>query len=160
MPDWGGWPRNQTQWSRMVRPHRRVRCAVVVVTVVTMSLLLSGSSPAQTGLAGPVRSVVHFRSLYPQELALGADGSVWVSDEFGGIARLRPSGRVTSYRLGGDQFIGVATDVTLGPDGALWFAALDQVGRIDTRGRGAVGTWRVRGGASARAITAGGGALW
>jgi len=78
------------------------------------------------------------------------DGSVWITDEYRGVVRLDPEGRVREYTIGEED--GVAADIVDGADGAVWFAGIETVGRIDRTGK--VETWRVGGFGLARAITA------
>ena len=93
---------------------------------------------------------------YPEHLALAGDGSLWMTDEYYGITRLDPDGRVTHYL--DDYTYDTAEDIVVGPDGAIWFAGGGTVGRIDQAGT--VASWPVGGFHLARAITAANGALW
>jgi len=83
------------------------------------------------------------------------DGSLWITDEYHGVTRLEPDGRVREYTISED---GVAADIVDGADGAVWFAGIETVGRIDRTGK--VETWRVDGFGLARAITAVDGTFW
>ncbi len=77
----------------------------------------------------------------PDGIAVGPDGALWISSEaccFGSspgdslIGRLTTGGEATTF-VGGQQ----ETDITTGPDGALWFTDADtdsSIGRITTSG--------------------------
>jgi virginiamycin B lyase len=75
-------------------------------------------------------------NLQPTSIAVGSDGDVWFTDTSsnGSIDRINADGSVTTFPLP-SQF-SWPTGLTLGPDGALWFAeSLNQaVGRITTDG--------------------------
>jgi virginiamycin B lyase len=119
-------------------------CVVVLATAVVMALC--GQAWAQTAQR------VRLPLPSPQGVAIGDDGSVWITDEDLGLARLRPDGRI--QWLARDMQIGDITNAY----GALWFAGTDAVGRIDANGT--VKTWPIPGNESGTAITAAGGALW
>jgi streptogramin lyase len=106
-------------------------------------------------VVAPNQATARLPSTWPQRLALADDGSLWITDKYAGIARLVRHGRVREFRIGGDL---PATDIVQGSDGAMWFAAIEKVGRIDSAGT--VQTWGVRGSGLARAIAAADGALW
>jgi streptogramin lyase len=91
----------------------------------------------------------------PQQIAFGSDGSIWATDEYEGVRRLEPTGRIRTYGIGSDEY---AADLVSGPDAAMWFAANDIVVRIDAGGHQS--SWRVGGFGLARAITSAGGTLW
>jgi hypothetical protein len=52
----------------------------------------------------------------PSHLALSPDGSVWMTDEYLGVTRLRPNGDTTDY-LTHDLFV---ADVAVTPDASAW----------------------------------------
>lgn len=72
----------------------------------------------------------------PRDVALGADGNLWVAQAGNGrIARVTPAGVATAFpRPDGSEVRGIAA----GPDGNLWFTASSGppyvVGRITTAG--------------------------
>jgi streptogramin lyase len=125
------------------------------VALVAGGLLLSGCGAAQAPSA-PKEETIRLPSTWPQDLALADDGSLWMTGTYGGITRLDPDGNVKSYEIDFDD--GEPVDIVQGPDGAMWFAAIESVGRIGVTGR--VETSPVDGDAMAYAITAGDGALW
>jgi len=126
-----------------------------VVALVPLVAAAGGCVHAREQPAAPKQAAVRLPSTWPQQLALADDGSVWMTDEYAGITRLGPHGRMREFTIGGDL---PATDIVKGSDGAMWFAAIEKVGRIDSTGT--VQTWRVSGFGLARAITAADGALW
>ncbi|MDA0185610.1 hypothetical protein OJ997_35220 [Solirubrobacter phytolaccae] len=72
----------------------------------------------------------------PEHVGVSADGAVWVSEQFGGLARLDPSGTAKEFLEGGEEYVnGFAS----GPDGSLWVAAdrglvqIDRLGRVTRR---------------------------
>jgi virginiamycin B lyase len=121
----------------------------VVSIVVACLLLAAGPAPASP----PEQSSVRLPRTWPHQLAVGDDGSLWMTDAYGGITRLDPGGRVTNLMVTGDL---PAEDLVRGPDGAIWFAAIETVGRLDRNGRAEI--WRTRG--LAYAITAARDGVW
>src|SRR2546425_760734 len=144
----------------MVTHSLAARAGLLGAIAIGAALLSSGSSTAKSGLTVPQIAVRHFHSISPQALAIGGDGSVWLIDEYHGISRLRPNGHVKSYGFGGDRYSDFAVDIVNGPDGAIWFAATDTVGRIDPQAAKPIRTWPVGPGWMASAITSANGALW
>jgi virginiamycin B lyase len=70
----------------------------------------------------------------PAGVAPGTDGSVWFTQNCGGLAHLL-HGKVEQYPLPGIS--GETTAIVRAPDRSLWFAedGTARIGRIDTRGR-------------------------
>ena len=118
-------------------------------------LLMSGCG-AMERPAAPKEETIRIPSTWPQQLALADDGSLWMTGTYGGITRLDPEGQFTKYEIDFDD--GEPVDIVQGPDGAMWFAAIESVGRVSETGD--IKTWPVAGYAMAYAITAGDGALW
>lgn len=102
---------------------------------------------------GPVRSTI-------QSIVAGPDGALWATQNGnyapGKIIRLETSGKVTTYKAPGPEYICV------GPDQALWFTEFgNAIGRITTDGK--LSQFRIKGSQSSFpvAIAAGpDGALW
>jgi streptogramin lyase len=136
------------------------RAALLGAIAIGAVLFSSPSSSGKSELTVPEISVRHFHTLLPQALAIGGDGSVWMTDKYYGISRLRPDGHLKSYSFGADRYSDFAVDLVTGPDGAIWFAATDTVGRIDPEGATPIRTWPVGPGWMAYAITSAYGALW
>jgi virginiamycin B lyase len=126
-----------------------------LVVAFVAGALLVGCGAAQRPSA-PEQAAIPLPSTWPQQLALAKDGSLWMTGTYGGITRLAPDGDVKSFDIDFDD--GEPVDIVQGPDGAMWFAAIESVGRIDETG--GVEIWPVDGYAMAYAITAGNGALW
>jgi hypothetical protein len=90
------------------------------------AVLLAGAAPARGvdvpphahGPAEAVYSLPRFST--PQHLALDGDGSVWITDELGGVVRLRASGQARALPTNGDD--DAPADVVAGPDGSVWIA--------------------------------------
>jgi streptogramin lyase len=83
----------------------------------------------------------------PQGITTGSDGNLWFTENGAGkIGRMTPSGVVTSFALpqvpppagspaGTAATTPHPTDITAGPDGALWFVGIPgEIGRITTTG--------------------------
>jgi streptogramin lyase len=69
---------------------------------------------------------------FPRSLDVGADGSVWFVSGFSSIARLSPSGDLTSFPIG----TGYASDIAVGPNGTVWFTStMDAIGRMTPDGQ-------------------------
>lgn len=119
-----------------------VRVTALVLLVAVPALLGAGASEQP---AEPRLTAVRLPGSVPQRLALTDDGSLWMTP---GITRLDPAGRRRRFRVD-------AVDLVKGPDGAMWFAGPETVGRIDRAGR--VRTWRD---AYGDAITVANGAVW
>jgi virginiamycin B lyase len=103
-----------------------------------------------------MQSAVKFQTkVWPEKLALGSDGSLWMTGKYRGVARLAPDGHVKLYRESLEDF---AFDLTFGPDGGLWFAGDQLIGRIDQSGHRE--TWATDDYGIPRAITVADGAIW
>ena len=123
---------------------------------VVSALLLGGAGNAAGPSATPTQSAVKLHiKVWPEKLALESDGSLWMTGKYWGVARLSPDGHLKLYRKGLEDF---AFDLTVGPDGALWFAGDQLIGRIDQAGHR--DTWLTQGYGIPRAITVADGAIW
>jgi streptogramin lyase len=75
---------------------------------------------------------------YVGEITTGADGNLWFGVELfdhGWLARMTPSGVVTSFSRDDDQAAGEPQGLVLGPDGDVWFTRIyDTVGHISPSG--------------------------
>ncbi|MGA7200449.1 MAG: hypothetical protein WBX26_01360 [Candidatus Cybelea sp.] len=83
-------------------------------------------------------SYYYYNSASPafQGIAQGSDGAYWLTDWADGvIVRLSAHGKIKRYAVKGDSDL---SDIVAGPDGALWFAQGDSVGRITTSGKIAI----------------------
>jgi streptogramin lyase len=72
----------------------------------------------------------------PEDIAVGSEGNLWVSEERGNwIARIAPAGSISKYSSGLAPGAHVG-DLTAGPEGNMWFPEIrgDQVGRIAPSG--------------------------
>jgi streptogramin lyase len=124
--------------------------------VMALAAVLLATCAAAAPAASPSQSAVRLPRAWPQQLALGSDGSIWATGAYGGVTRLDPGGHARTYEIGLDEY---AADLASGPDGAIWIAANDRIVRLDAAGHQR--SWRVVGGfALARSITSAGGALW
>ena len=104
-------------------------------------------------------------------IVTGPDGALWFTGIPGEIGRITTAGKLTEYALpqisppagsapGTSGTEALATGITVGPDGALWFGGVpDEVGRITTAG--VVTELAAGSGTTPDAITTGpDGALW
>ena len=75
----------------------------------------------------------------PTGITTGRDGAVWFTndpaDDYGSIGRITTSGAVTTYGMKDKLH---PREITVGPDKALWFTDDLGVGRMSTRGAGAI----------------------
>jgi virginiamycin B lyase len=94
------------------------------------------------------------RDTTPGHVAPAAAGSLWMTDEYGGVTRLGPDGSTNDF-VTHDGFVG---DLAVGPDGSVWIAEDVQVVRIAPTG--SVTRWKAGGHGSADAITSAGGTVW
>jgi streptogramin lyase len=81
------------------------------------------------------RTYYYYNSASPafEGIAQGSDGAYWLTDWADGvIVRLSTHGKMKKYAVKGNSDL---SDIVAGPDGALWFAQGDSVGRITTTGR-------------------------
>jgi virginiamycin B lyase len=134
---------------------RRLQVARCIVRVAAVSALLLGTCAAAAPASPPRIAKVRLPRIGPQEVALGVDGSVWTTGEYGGVTQLDRNGHIRSYGIGRDEY---GADLVSGPDGAIWVAANDVVVRIDATGRRR--SRRVGANGLAQSITSAGGALW
>jgi virginiamycin B lyase len=113
--------------------------------VAAAALLAAAVMPALAGSRGvTARPVVEFDIPsvgVPEGIAAGADGNLWFSERYTSqLGRMTPAGSFTMFQLPG--FNQMTTDITAGPDGALWFTypkstpplSGGQIGRITTSG--------------------------
>jgi streptogramin lyase len=117
--------------------------------------LLGTCAAAAAPAASPTVTEVRLARTWPQQLALGDDGSIWATGSYGGVTRLDPGGHARTYGIGEDEY---GVDLVAGPDGSIWVAANDLIVRLDTAGHRR--SWPVGGYGLARSITSAGGALW
>jgi streptogramin lyase len=113
--------------------------------VLAVTAPASGAAPADVTYKLP-------RDTDPTRIVPAPDGSVWIVEGFGSIARLDQIGRVTEFRKSGD-----VTDIALGPDGTAWLADVGVL-RIDRTGRAR--RFQLDADHSADAIAADGDGLW
>src|SRR3954454_9175437 len=101
------------------------------------------------------QSVVRLpRYTEPTQLVPATDGSLWIVERFGAIARLSPTGSLKEFLKRGNHDI---TDIAAAPDGSAWLADVDVL-RIDSTG--ATRTLRLDAGHGADAIAGDGDAVW
>lgn len=113
-----------------------------------------GNKIARITITGKISEFPLSVGAYPGGIALGSDGALWFT-ESKKVGRITAGGKIVEFQLptlGKHPFIlpedtingGFVTfrehwpgDITLGPDGALWFTERhdDRIGRIDTAGR-------------------------
>ncbi len=69
-------------------------------------------------------------------LALSREGVIWISDSFGSIVRVDPTGSVADYPLPEEEQpdLDFPGDIVEGPDHAMWFPTTGAIGRIDSKG--------------------------
>jgi virginiamycin B lyase len=93
------------------------------------------SAVARVATSGKLTgSYYYYNSASPafQGIAQGTDGAYWLTDWADGvIVRLSAHGRMKKYGVKNSDL----SDIVSGPDGALWFAQGDSVGRITTSGQ-------------------------
>jgi streptogramin lyase len=124
----------------------------VVRSLLPFALVLIAASPAR-GLADPAVSRLP-RDASPEHLAPSADGSLWTTIKYGGVAQVSPSGRVKEF-LNRSHFV---SDLAAAPDGSVWVSEDRWIDRIDAAG--AIRRWQIGGTRLGGAITSAGGAVW
>lgn len=100
----------------------------------------------------------------PQDIALGPDGNLWVTQLDGRIARISPTGEVRAFTAGITAGSG-PSGIAPGPDGNVWFAeaAGDAVARITPDGAVTefpLGLATFAGGGPSQIVTGPDGNLW
>jgi virginiamycin B lyase len=116
----------------------------------SVARVTTGATPTATNFPVPAGS--------PIDLIRGEDGNIWYAGQGTTVGRVTPSGGATAFTSKGVDPFGV----TLGPDGAVWFAEFQAgaVGRVDRAGT----TSHVTGmtaGAGPRYVSAGpSGTIW
>jgi streptogramin lyase len=107
-----------------------------VFGLVAAVLLLGGVVPAWAGpdhVTAGVR-VVQYRIPspgVPEGIAVGADGAIWFSERYTTqVGRVTPTGSFTIRSFPMNNHM--STDITAGPDGAVWFAFPNSVPPYDT----------------------------
>ena len=108
----------------------------VGLVVVGVFLLTTPAIPAAAAAGVVTEYSLSGATSGPQDLAVGPDGNVWVTEFLGDkIARISPAGAITEFSITSFQPTGAA-GITAGPDGAMWFAERysDQIGRISMTG--------------------------
>jgi len=115
--------------------------------------MLAVAAPASGGAPADVTYKLP-RYTEPTRLVPAPDGSLWIAERFGSVARLDQLGNVKEFLEGGDHDI---TDIAPGPAGTAWLADVDVL-RIDATG--ATRRYRLDSNHSADAIAADGDALW
>ncbi len=100
------------------------------VTSKTATLTIGGNSAFITEFRTGIASASS-----PAGIALGADGNLWFTEEYGDrIGRITPRGVVTEFSAGLTPF-SLASSITAGPDGNLWFTEnAGRIGRITPAG--------------------------
>jgi streptogramin lyase len=107
----------------------------------------------------------------PTGITLGPDGALWFTEpNTGEIGRIDTSGNVTQFvpttappQDGSDPAVPGPDEITLGPDGNLWFTDPDAgaIGRVTTKGVFTFFTTGITAGSQPTGITSGpDGALW
>ena len=91
----------------------------------------AGPSVGRISTSGTITEFSLSSGSSPLAISAGPDGNLWVA-EVNGVARITTTGEVTEYPL-------AARDLTLGPDGKLWFVASDG----DHAGRLSIGSGTV-----------------
>lgn len=86
-------------------------------------LMTAGCAHEAAQQATPVAPVPAVHALpkdtLPDRLVLASDGAVWVAEEYGGLVRLGPDGKVRETLPEPDEELGLFTDLAAGPDGTL-----------------------------------------
>src|SRR5438270_8622178 len=126
-----------------------------LAAAAALALAAAACAAAATLPSDRSQSEVRLPKTWPQKLALAADGSLWMTDEYGGVTRRAPSGRVKTFSLGQDVY---ASDVTVDASGTAWVAAFEREARIDAGGQ--VTTWFTPKNGTADAATAAGADAW
>jgi virginiamycin B lyase len=96
----------------------------------------AGQSPhARSDAAGPRMTTIRLPAgTYPDFLAFSGNRTLWITEGGGNaIARLDSAGHVTQYRIPGDD--NSPGDIVEGPDGEMWFAGFEVLGRISATGQ-------------------------
>lgn len=99
---------------------------------------ISSPSPLAGGFLGPPAYTRHLLSAADRAaigLAVGPDGSIWGYLKGGFIARLDTAGSVATFELPNDT--GTGDQITIGPDGAVWFPDpfKNTIGRLTAAGQ-------------------------
>jgi virginiamycin B lyase len=66
----------------------------------------------------------------PGQIALGADGNLWMAEGSGGVAKISPSGAFKEFSIGPNGPAAGQFGVAAGPDGATWFTEKSNPGRV------------------------------
>ena len=84
-------------------------------------------------MSGVVQEYTSPKASQGREIITAPDGNLWygVGGNPGGIAKMTPAGVGTYYNLGLNNS---AFNLTVGPDGAIWFTNSLSIGRITTSG--------------------------
>jgi sugar lactone lactonase YvrE len=98
-----------------------------------ITTLAGGSSNAEfTGDGGPATSARLSLGYLRSGIALDSGGALYITEEFGRVRKIDPSGIITSVAnvSGVGSFSGVAVD----PAGAIYLASNDRIRKIDAQG--------------------------
>jgi streptogramin lyase len=124
--------------------------AAAALVLATAACAAAAARPSDQSL-----SEVRLPRTFPQELTLATDSSLWMTDEYGGVTRRAPSGRLKAFSLGQDVY---ASDVTVDTSGTAWVAGFEREARIAPDGH--VATWPTAKGGDADAVTSAGADAW
>src|SRR5262245_8416606 len=108
----------------------RIRVGALVVASCLVGLAATGCGTRQSASPAQQSDIPLPQGEYV-DLALAADGNVWITDSYGSIVSVAKTGRVTEQRLEWDDFPG---DIVEGPGGAIWFGTDEALSRIDAKG--------------------------
>src|SRR5919108_294690 len=86
--------------SSVAGARRNGRAAVVVAISAAVIVAAAAATPA----GPPSVTEVRLSRASPQQIAFGSDGSIWATDEYEGVRRLEPNGRVSTYAIGSDEY--------------------------------------------------------
>src|SRR6266511_5561316 len=124
------WRDDAARWTRMScsqlehaecgRANRYLplaRFAATVLPLIAIVLLFSGCD--QTRQSALEQRAIRLPSkIYPQEVAIAGDGSVWMADEYHGLARRDARGQIRSYVVASNEWEeDWANDIVRGPNG-------------------------------------------
>jgi streptogramin lyase len=130
------------------------RWLVPIVLLLALGSAAQGADGPQPRPSGPGETLYWLpRDTTPGRAAVAGDGSLWMTDEYGGVTRLSPDGGTKDFVT--HDFI---SDIAASPDGSIWIAEDVRLVRIASTGK--VTRWRLGGDRSADAITTAGGVVW
>lgn len=139
------WRYSVSSWKMPLRRITSVGLAAIALIVSVALLLPDVTSADATGTVITEFDAGFNPGAQPEDLVAGPDGNFWFTDRNQfypeppappAIGRITPSGEITEFSEGLDPD-GRPVDITVGPDGNLWFAdaRAPAIGRITPSGQ-------------------------